>query len=167
MIRIAVRAVPMAAIMMMLSGIYTLETFVLGFLIGYAILALVEGDRVEVNPRKLPGQFVALMWYLGLLLVDIVRSGFDVARRVLRPTMDISPGVIAVHTQDESNNGMISALSAHGITITPGEMVIDFLELENRTVMYVHALDEEDSRAKAKANQTKRLKTYRRILGLD
>lgn len=165
MIRIAVRAIPMAAIMMILSGDYTWETFLIGMIAGIAILSLLEGDTVQLNFARLPGQIIALTIYLSRLFIDIVLSGVDVARRVLSPTVDINPGIIPVETGDPSNNAVIAALSAHGITITPGEMVIDFVETENRTIMYVHALDVEDSQNSVGETQTRRLRLYERILG--
>ena len=55
-----------------------------------------------------------------------------------------------------------SAFSAHGITITPGELVIDF---DGSRAMYVHCLDVEASAASAPGAQAKRLKLLRRIAG--
>ena len=165
MISTLVRSIPMAVIMMILSGDYTWETFLVGMIAGFAILNMLENDTVDLNFARLPGQVIALVIYLARLFIDIVLSGVDVARRVLSPTVDINPGIIPVETGDPSNNAVIAALSAHSITITPGEMVIDFVEMENRTIMYVHALDVEDSKDSVSETQTRRLRLYDRILG--
>ena len=59
-------------------------------------------------------------------------------------------------------NDVIAAFSAHGITITPGELVVDF---DGARTMFVHCLDVEASAQSAPAAQAKRLQLLRRILG--
>jgi multicomponent Na+:H+ antiporter subunit E len=66
-----------------------------------------------------------------------------------------------VPTQDETHSASIAALSAHAITITPGELVVDF---DGAKVMYVHCLDTEATSKTADPAQAARLKLLRRVL---
>lgn len=158
----AVLSVPMASLWMVVAGNLSLESFVVGFALGFAILFVMKIENIQVNYRKLPDQIKAFCVYTVTLARDIVLSSVDVARRVFDPDLPINPGVIVVPTQDETESDFTAAFSAHGITITPGELVVDF---EDDHTMYVHCLDIEASSKNATRAQTKRLDLLRRIIG--
>jgi multicomponent Na+:H+ antiporter subunit E len=128
-----------------------------------------EQNDEPVRLSKIPGQLIGLVIYVIRLAIDVFLSGVDVAGRVIRPSLPIKPDVQRVNTQDATNDNLISALSAHSITITPGELVIDFEEGEHgETIMLVHTLDKDASNMeKLTRDQTKRLKLIRQILGHD
>jgi multicomponent Na+:H+ antiporter subunit E len=165
----------MALLWMIFARQFTWEGFVIGYIFGFAVLMIIrintrgtENER-PIRVAKIPSQLIALVIYIMRLSVDVFLSGIDVAKRVIDPKMPIDPDVQRVSTQDASNNGLVSALSAHSITITPGELVIDFDTDENgQTIMLVHTLDKNTSdMAKLTRDQTNRLTLIRRILGLD
>lgn len=156
-------AFPLAVIWIILSNHASLESFVIGYVLSLMIIQLLLKDSsLNLKPTRVVGQFVALVIYSVVLSRDILLSGIDVALRAvsLRP---LKPGIIAVPVQDKRS--VIAGLSAHGITITPGELVVDFDEDKN--VMYVHCLDTEHAVNTLDADQAKRLKMFRRILGDD
>jgi multicomponent Na+:H+ antiporter subunit E len=168
-------SVPMALLWMIFSHQLSLEGFLVGYVFGFAIMLIVrsntsfEEDDPPVRIAKIPSQLIALVVYIVTLAKDIFFSGIDVAGRVLDPKLRIKPGIHRISTQDNTNNHLISALSAHSITITPGELVIDFEEDENgQTILIVHALDKEASdTSKLERDQARRLQLIRRILGMD
>lgn len=155
-------AVPMALLWMIISGSVSLGSFGVGYVLAFAILYLMKTENIQLDWRKLPDQLLAFCVYLVTLLRDILLSSVDVLKRILDPDMPMNPGMIAVATQDNSESDFIAAFSAHGITITPGELVVDF---DGSHTMYVHCLDVEASSQSAHAAQTKRLKLLRRIEG--
>jgi multicomponent Na+:H+ antiporter subunit E len=157
-------AVPMAVIWMVVTSSINPGSFVVGFLVSFAILLMVKLEKIEISYRKLPDQFVALLVYTLTLFRDIWNSSVDVAKRVLNPNLPMNPGIIAVSTQDMDESDFTAAFSAHGITITPGELVVDF---DGSHTMFVHCLDAEASSNNAPGAQTKRLKLLRRIVGKD
>ncbi len=62
----------------------------------------------------------------------------------------------------------MSAVSAHGITITPGELVVDFEEKSDEGVlMIVHSLNKSESGKRLDHDQAVRLKRIKGILGHD
>ncbi|GAB4516308.1 MAG: monovalent cation/H+ antiporter subunit E [Anaerolineae bacterium] len=148
-----------------------------GFLVGYVLSLLVaqrvtqstKVSEIEVNFAKLPGQLVAFAAYSVGMFWAIFVSGIDVALRIIG-TRPLRPGIIAVPVQNENEanaviRDIVAAASAHSITITPGELVVDYNE--NRTIMYVHVLDVETSLKHIESAQADRVKVFRRILGRD
>lgn len=119
-----------------------LSNLVLGGLlaIGLGVLVrptlFVHGAPQPQPWRRLPYMLWAVVRYLAFLAWDIWLSGLQVARLVLAPKLNLQPGIIAIPTQTKSE--MAIALSAHAITITPGEMV---LEISRDGVLYTHCLD--------------------------
>lgn len=140
-----------------------------GFLIGCIIgLGLVLIQRPAIPPlrlARLPRQMMAAVLYVLKLFRDIVLSSIDVARRALAPDMRLKPGIIAVPVGDPQGREVVAALAAHNITITPGELVVDF-DTESR-VMYVHCLDVEQSAVGAEAAEKRRVTRLRDLLGDD
>ncbi len=155
-------AIPMALVWMVITSSINVESFGVGFLLACAILLMVRANKVQINPRRLPDQMVALVIYTLTLLRDIWNSSIDVAKRVLNPNLPMQPGILKVYTQDPDEDDFTAAFSAHGITITPGELVVDF---DERHTMYVHCLDVEASARSAPGAQARRLKLLRRIVG--
>lgn len=164
MIATILLAVPIALIWMVLTTTISAGGFVVGFGVGFAILYSLRLEKINVNFQRLPDQLVAFAIYSVTLARDIWNCSVDVAKRVLNPNMPMQPGIIAVRTQDPDESDFTAAFSAHGITITPGELVVDF---DGSHTMYVHCLDVEASSQNADAAQIKRLKLLRRIIGRD
>ena len=123
--------------------------------------ALVTAGVLALRPRlPAPGApprrgVLAAAWaglvFVGRLAIDIVRCGLQVAGLVIRPSMPIRPGILAVRSGCRTGAGL--ALSAHAITVTPGEMVV---EVGRDGTFYVHCLDVESSARTADADQARR-----------
>jgi multicomponent Na+:H+ antiporter subunit E len=153
-----------------LTAHISLESFAVGFILSFAILTLLLNGSPKTNPpptwRHLPNQAAAGVIYMLTLFRDIYFSAIDVAKRIINPAMPLNPGIIAVSTQMDTSGikdyhaDTIAAISAHGITITPGELVVDF---DGSRVMYVHCLDAVASDGVAASNQSKRIALLRRI----
>jgi multicomponent Na+:H+ antiporter subunit E len=86
--------------------------------------------------KRLPVALLAAARYLLVLLFDLITSGIQIARIVLDPKLPIQPGIVAIPSGCESEAA--TALSAHAITLTPGELVV---EIDEKGVMYTHCLD--------------------------
>lgn len=124
-----------------------LSNIILGSLIAGSVAALLRPVANPIGLRRLPGALLALSQYLGLLLIELIVSGLQVARIVLSPSLPIQPGIVAVPLGTDSE--LTTALSAHAISVTPGELVV---EIGDDGVMYTHCLDAtrpEDARLSA------------------
>src|SRR5215213_3411005 len=134
MLRRVVLAIPMALVWVPLTGTATLESFGVGLILSLAVLTLLFHNEQQepLHWSRLPERTFAAVIYTLILFRDIYLSAMDVAKRIVNPAMLLRPGIIAVPTQcqpaDETDGKaeVYAALSAHGITITPGELVVDF-----------------------------------------
>ena len=107
-----------------------------GIVISAVIVALLRPERRQVSMHRLPVQMWALLRYILLLAYDLIKSGVTVARIVLHPSMPIQPGILAIPAPCKGEAAL--ALSAHALTLTPGEMVI---ETGDDCTLYTHCLD--------------------------
>lgn len=112
------------------------SNLLLGLLIATGLTRLLQPPRGTIELRRLPAALLALVRYLRVVLLNAVRSGVIVARLVLHPNLPLRQGIIAIPSGCDSE--LATALSAHAITLAPGEMVI---EIGEGGVMYTHALD--------------------------
>ncbi len=159
-VQVLVMALPIALVWTLISDQFTLSSLALGYLIGVAFAWGLREQARYIKPARLPLQIVEATIYLLLLMFDILRSGIDVARRVLSRDMRLNPAIIAVPVQRDHQ--VMAAFSALAITITPGQLVVDF---DDNQTMYVHCLDVEMSAASLDSDQTDRIQRFERIGG--
>ena len=113
-----------------------LGNLVLGLLVAMGATLLLRPPRGRFELRRLPTAFAALVRYVLIVFVDAIRSGLVAARLVLDPALPVQPGIIAIPS--DCNSELATALSAHAITLAPGEMVV---EIGKDGTLYTHALD--------------------------
>ena len=124
---------------------------VLGGVVTLGVLALLPSPGARVAGRPWLASLWAYARFFAGLAVDIVKCGFQVALVVLRPSLPIRPGILAIRSGCRTAVG--TALSAHAITVTPGEMVV---EIGRDGTLYTHCLDVEASAKAADAEQAVR-----------
>jgi len=157
-----VLAVPLALLWLGITNRITLESFVLGYLLGLAALFVMRPDpRTPIVWRRLPRQVLMLIIFVADLYWNIILSGIDLARRLLSRDMGLKPGIIAIPTQAENSKAM-TALSAANLSLTPGEMAIEF---DDTTTMYVHSLNVVATEETGNEVQARRIRMLKVILG--
>lgn len=115
----------MAAIVwLLLTGTLNLQELIAGVLViavvgalSYSRSGIMSGVRWSF---ALPG---AILIYLGVFALALLRSNLDVARIVLSPSLPIRPGIVQVRTSLTSTLGRL--LLANSITLTPGTLTLD------------------------------------------
>lgn len=140
-----------------------LGAFAVGFVVSFSILILTGNPQSSAKPTNLPRQVLLLLRYIVLGFWEITTASFDVASRILRREMRLKPGVVAIPTFDQRKDDLTAALSAHAITITPGQLCVDY---EGNQTMYIHCLDIDTADA-AIEQQKARVATLNAILGRD
>ncbi len=161
-------AIPLAIGWTIYTAQPSIANIILGYVFSLIVLTAVGVKGETFNLKNLPLQAINLVAYVLFLAYEVLITGITVARYILDPQLPINPGIVKVNTQDETENPVISAISAHGITITPGEMVVDFEETpDNGVLMIVHSLQIEDTKLNLDNDQTRRLKRIKGILGYD
>jgi multicomponent Na+:H+ antiporter subunit E len=113
----------LAAIWLLLSGLFKPLLLVLGTLAVMLTVVLAKRMNIvdaESNPVMATLRYVR---YWPWLLVEMVKSSIDVARRVLSPEMPISPTVFEVRSTQKTAVGRV--VLANSITLTPGTVTMD------------------------------------------
>jgi multicomponent Na+:H+ antiporter subunit E len=116
-----------------LQGEVTLANLIGGFLIGYAILALLSKGGVMAS--TLVARTVHALGLAGFFAWELLLANFRVAADVLRGHQ-IEPAVVAIPL-DVTSDGEILLLSML-INITPGSVTIDLSD--DRQTLYVHVM---------------------------
>lgn len=106
-----------------LSWIPDIQEVIAGVIIATLIAALALPGREVYGEFPLSLRKInAMITYLFVFLVAVVRSNLDVALRVLAPTLPINPGIVRVKTRLTSRLGRL--LLANSITLTPGTISV-------------------------------------------
>jgi len=121
---------------LMLTSNFEWLNIIVGILIAVGITLLLR-PRIKIfSWRDSPQAVVALLRYLVILAYDIVSGGIMVARQALRRHPELNSAIIAIPS--ECTSELATALSAHAISIAPGELVV---EIDEDGTMYTHVLD--------------------------
>jgi multicomponent Na+:H+ antiporter subunit E len=122
----------------------------LNWVVGAVVAAVVTGltpvGGAGLPVRKWPEAVWALSRYAGVLVADMIRCGVIVAQAVLRPRLRIKPGLVEIPSYCRTALG--NAWSAHAISITPGELVV---EVREDGTLVTHTLDIDRSSGSAEA----------------
>lgn len=137
-----------------------LSNLVVGMLACTTIAVLMQPSAATLPMKNWPHAALALSKHILLVMIDTVKCGIAVAKIILDPKLPLKPGMIAVPAQ--STNSAIIALSAHAITITPGEQV---LAISDSGTLYTHCLNVESSSQTAHMAQQARLNLLKQIFG--
>lgn len=67
--------------------------------------------------------FARMVGYVPWLVLEIIKSNIDVAKRIWQPKMPISPTIVTVEASQKTALGLV--IHANSITLTPGTLSID------------------------------------------
>jgi multicomponent Na+:H+ antiporter subunit E len=115
---------------------------IFGLLISGGITSLLPLRSRQMRLYHLPAVLLAVLHYLVILIWETIKSGLDVVYLVLHREMPINPAVIRIPAMGDNRFGI--SLSAHSLTLAPGEMVIAIDDHHNLYTHVINAkLDEE------------------------
>ncbi len=147
--------IALSAFWLLLSGVFT--PFLLAAGLGSALLVVWFTDR-RMKVLDLEGHPVHLtrnaLTYWPWLLWEIVKSGWDVSKRILHPRLPISPCLVRVATSQKTDVGRV--IYANSITLTPGTIS---LELSDGEIL-VHALTREGADGLATGDMDRRATAF-------
>jgi len=118
-----------------------LEEWLIGLAVGLPVAFALRrfyspGTGIARSLRVAP--FAVL--YLAVFVRDVVVANFDVAWRVVAPSMPIEPAVVEVPLRVRSDLAVTTI--ANSITLTPGTLTMDYDRDAN--ALYVHSIDGSD-----------------------
>lgn len=108
------------------------KTLIIGFLVGYGILAIFNRSYGR-RGRYLVIFLVNLVW-------QVIVSSIELAWTLVQPTLKLSPGIVAIPL-DVTHDFQIAAL-ASAITLTPGTLSVDLGrdKTTGQDVLFVHTI---------------------------
>jgi multicomponent Na+:H+ antiporter subunit E len=118
-----------------LQGSVTLANLAAGWLLGYFILLLLVKAGV-LGPSRYVGRVARFAKLIGFFLYELVLANLRVAVDVARPQYRMTPGVIRLPLDAQSDAEIL--LLAALINLTPGSVALDVSA--DRRVMYVHVM---------------------------
>jgi len=141
-----------------LTANFALNNIVMGLLLAAGVTALIRPSHRRLDGKELGTAVIALIEYVFILGRDLIISGFQVAGIILL-NKPINPAIIAIPTKEVDD--LPIALSAHAITLTPGELVV---EIGEDGILYTHVLDANHAAEAMAAGIEKRQTLLQRIL---
>lgn len=133
------------------------SNWVLGAFLALGLALLMpSGELPPVSLRRLPGIAWGFVSYAWLVAVDVISGAISTAKIVLARDMPLDEGILAVPSGTKTELG--TALSAHAITLSPGELVV---ATDEAGTMYVHCLNVSESEKTIKQAQDERRKSIR------
>lgn len=124
-----------------LQGDITLGNLMVGYAVGYVVLALL--GRGGVMPSTLAARTSYAIGLAAFFAWELLLANVRVALDVLRPRTAIRPAVVAIPL-DVTSDGEILLLSML-INITPGSVTIDLSD--DRRTLYVHVMHMDSAEA--------------------
>ncbi len=163
MIQILVAALPISLLWVTVTGRVEWGGLLVGYVIGVITLGVLGHLGIHFEGRVTLNQVIAVIRYSALLFWNGLVSSVQVALLLLRPKIELKTGIVALKTGDASADQRLAAVSAHGLNMTPGQLVIDF---DDSGTLFVHCLDYEHLRPRLDLEQQERIKLLREILGV-
>jgi len=147
-----------AMVWMLLHDEWNTLTFMIGYIIGMNMIFVLR----RFFPTPFYGRRVwAIIKLLYLFGIEIVKSSVIVIAQIIRPKINIQPGIFRMNTslKSEWEIMMLSNL----LTLTPGSVIMEVAPDEG--VLYVHAMDVAEYQEEIE--KTKRLfeKAIREVMG--
>jgi multicomponent Na+:H+ antiporter subunit E len=124
----------MGMIWVVISGSASAHNLIFGLILSVAIIGLL---REQINGTSYLSRIVKIISLLGLFLLELAKSAWKVSVLVLSPRLNVQPGIFAFPLTVRSDAEI--TLLANLITLTPGTLSVDVSD--DRTTLYVHALD--------------------------
>ncbi len=133
----------------LLTGSLATEELLAGLLVALVVSAVSRQQLGVFNGLILsPRAFLFLIAYLVYFFYALLRANFDLAGRVLSPSLPIRPGFVEVRTGLTSSLGRM--LLANSITLTPGTLTVELQE-ERLLVHWINVPEEADRQAVTEA----------------
>ncbi len=133
---------------MILNNSLRMEIWLSGGIVSlFLAVLLCRTCAVFQDIRLTPKAFLYTGIYLFVFIIELVKANFDIAMRVISPSLPINPGIIRAKTSLKSK--MARLILTNSITLTPGTLTVDIIG----DTLYIHCvhIDGDDQEAFAQS----------------
>ncbi len=120
---------------MLLTDRFYWQNLIAGALVSL-ITTLIFSRYFKIDARKLanPARYFWLVVYILYFIWECIKANFDVAYRVLHPSMPVRPGIVKIRLTLKRE--LARTILANSITMTPGTISVDIIG----DILYVHCI---------------------------
>lgn len=126
-----------------LSSSVSVESVISGILV--SCFVIVNSQELKFSSDELPKftikTFFNLFYLLVVLIIEVLKANYYIAKIVLGPNLKIKPQLIKIEVKPK--NDFNRFLYANCITLTPGTLTVDI----NENCFIVHALTDESAKS--------------------
>lgn len=127
-------AIGMSAYWLALSGYFTPILLTLGGISVICVLFLVSRMKI-MDEETVPYLYsLKVFSYFSWLFREIAKANMDVVKAVLKPELDVTPGLISIKADQTTDIG--KTMFANSITLTPGTVSVSI----DKDEILVHSL---------------------------
>ena len=120
-----------------LTGEYNFYNFFFGFVLSFFIISLIGSSQGQNKYVRLVPRIISFVFFFNY---ELIKANLQVAYEVMTPGLRVSPGIIRVPLDVETDFEI--SLLANLITLTPGTLSLD-VSKDNK-VLYVHTMYVDD-----------------------
>jgi len=120
---------------LLLTGKLYWQNLIAGTIVSL-ITTLIFSKYFQIDVRKLthPKRYFWMVVYIIYFVWECIKANFDVAYRVLHPSMPVRPGIVKVKLTLKRT--LSRTILANSITMTPGTISVDIID----DTLYVHCI---------------------------
>ncbi len=114
-----------------------MQELVIGGIVS-ALVAALTNELFTENPGSIfnPVRWIYLIAYIPAYIWEEIKAHLNVAFRILNPSLSISPSIVELPSEFESEDRVGLTALANSITMTPGTLTVEIDEEEPR--LFVH-----------------------------
>ncbi|SHI62920.1 multicomponent Na+:H+ antiporter subunit E [Mesonia phycicola] len=116
-----------------ITGSFEFANYLFGFILSFIIMYVITKGRGSAKYFKIVPKLIGFIFFF---LWELLKANLQVAYDVVTPTFYMTPGIVRVPLDAETN--LEITLLANLITLTPGTLSLDVSD--DRKVLYVHAM---------------------------
>ncbi|MDP8268412.1 MAG: Na+/H+ antiporter subunit E [Candidatus Tenebribacter davisii] len=116
-----------------------------GIFISLILALYLHKNYLELGlPKITIKKIIYFIMYIIVLLIEIIKANFDVAYRVLHPSLPIKPGIVVIKTKLKQD--IAKTILANSITLTPGTFTLD-IEEDELLIHWIYVRTEDETEA--------------------
>ena len=121
---------------LLLTTTFHYQELWVGIIVAFIVALFTNEFYIRLGfPPVSPKRLIFFLWYIIIFFFEIIKANFDVASRVIRPSLPINPGIVIIQTKPKSD--LAKTILANSITLTPGTFTLDIQDNK----MLIHWID--------------------------